>query len=200
MRAQEILDEIKYSSNIADSKQIISAMNSRIDKKLGIVDHHSVYMLDGGNCFVYYLIDSINTIQCYLVTEKNEQNSYTVLRQVENVSGKKGTLLGLLHLLVSKNIKFVIKSDEPITRKGLKWITNLINSSQGLNMHDVNGNKLNTEELNKEWLHSLENPDYDGHTSIFIESKIINLPHNQYWFEDQTNITGLLKNQHRFIE
>jgi len=201
MRAREFINEILYSNNISNSSMILSALNPKIDNKIGIVDHHPVHIKDGGNCIIYYLIDDKSNIQCYIIVEKNKSNGYNVFRQAEKVDkNKKGTMTALVQFLVSNNIKLLIKNSEPMTMDGLEWVIGLINNPRGLNIHDDNNKKITPQELDDEWTYSLNNPGQIGKINIYIESKNMNQSCLDYCFEDQTQIIGLFKNPHRFIE
>jgi hypothetical protein len=201
MRAREFINEILYSNNISNSSMILSELNPKIDNKIGIVDHHPVHIKDGGNCIIYYLIDDKSNIQCYIIVEKNKSNGYNVFRQAEKVDkNKKGTMTALVQFLVSNNIKLLIKNSEPMTMDGLEWVIGLINNPRGLNIHDDNNKKITPQELDDEWTYSLNNPGQIGKINIYIESKNMNQSCLDYCFEDQTQIIGLFKNPHRFIE
>jgi hypothetical protein len=199
MRAREFIKEIMYSSSIASSEHIVKALNPSTDNNIGVIDHHPVYIMDGGNCIVIYIANSVNQIQSYAIVEKKLNDGYYVLRQLENVAKKSGIIMALLQFLASENIKLIIRHDEPMTQHGLKWIIKLINDPQGLDIHDGSGNPIPVSDLVDEWNNSRLDPSYQGKISIVIESRQNDLLKSQYFFEDQRTSSGLRKNNHRFI-
>jgi hypothetical protein len=198
MRTHEFINEITYSNSISDSSNIIAALNPTVDTNVGIVDHHPVYVKDGGNCIVFYLTDQKNVIHCYILVEKNKANGYYVLRQVEKISDTPGIMMALIQYLVVNDVKLIIKDNEPITHYGLKWITNLINNPRGLNIHDGSNRSIDPGLLDQEWVASLHNPGHTGKISIYIESKNI-ITNKYYCFEDQRNSGWILRNHLLFI-
>lgn len=199
MRAYEFINEIVYSSSISDSNHILNNLKPTIDTNVGIVDHHPVYIKDGGNCIVFYITNQNNEIQGYILVEKNKLNNYYVFRQAEKVSSTHGIMMALIQFLTTNNVKLVIRNDEPMTINGLKWISGIINNPRGLNVHDGNNNPVNLKTLHDEWSDSLDNPGKIGKISIYIESFSNDITKKHYCFEDQRKLKGLLKNHLRFV-
>ena len=194
-----ILSEIQYSNSIADSSRITAALNPSNSTKLGVVDHCTVYKLDANDCYVYYLYDNeSNKPLAYIITEKFKTNGYYPFRQAEKLVNTSGVAMALLQFLRHTGIKLVVRSDEPLTLKGITWLTKIIQNPRGLKIHDGSGKSVNLQELWNEWNASHEDYENAGTVSIFIESK--NDPSKlDYCFEDQTNYDGLMRNPLRYI-
>lgn len=208
MRAYEILreandniklDEILFASSIADSSNIIRLLMPENSTKLGVVDHHTVYKLDAADCTIYYLYNETNSEPiAYLITEKFTDNGYHPFRQMEKLKDITGAAAALLQFLQHKNIRLVIRSNEPLTFQGITWISNMIKNPRGLNIHDGDGHPINLRNLWNEWSKSHEDYKYKGNISIYVESTQQN-SEPSYCFEDQSAHQGLLKNPLRFI-
>lgn len=190
------LHEIIYASSIADSSTIKNMLLPENAIELGVVDHIPVFKLEAADCFVYFLHQN-NQPLAYLITEKiPDTHGFFPFRQAEKLVSLSGVATALVHFLHYKNIKLVIRSDEPLTHSGIKWVTNIIKNPQGLIIHDGTGRKINPAEISKEWVQSLDDAQFAGRTNIFIES----YTNEKIWFfEDQSQKTGLLKNPYRFL-
>lgn len=199
LEERNILSEIQYSNSIADSSRIIAALKPANSIKLGVVDNRTVYKLDASDCYVYYLYDiEHDRPLAYIITEKFKIEGYYPFRQAEKLVDTSGVAMALLQFLRHYGIKLVVRSDEPMTLKGIMWLTKIIQNPRGLKIHDGSGKSVNLQELWNEWYASHEDYENTGAISIFIESKNDRSKSN-YCFEDQTNYSGLMRNPLRYI-
>lgn len=164
--------------------------------KLGVVDHHTVYKLTASDCVIYYIYS--DKPLAYIITEKSpDKNGYYPFRQAEKISDISGIATALMQFLKHHNIKLVIRSDEPMTSKGITWISKIIENPRGLHIHNGSNSKINLKQLWREWNQSLDDYQHNGNIAIYIEST--NFNKKDYCFEDQTQNTGLFKNPLRYI-
>lgn len=199
LEERNILSEIQYSNSIAASSRIIAALKPTNSTKLGVVDNRTVYKLDASDCYVYYLYDiEHDRPLAYIITEKFKIEGYYPFRQAEKLVDTSGVAMALLQFLRHYGIKLVVRSDEPMTLKGITWLTKIIQNPRGLKIHDGSGKSVNLQELWNEWYASHEDYENTGAISIFIESKNDRSKSN-YCFEDQTNYSGLMRNPLRYI-
>lgn len=189
------IDEITYGSGIQSLKRSLNIDNST---KIGTCDNLDVYEMDLGNGTCYFLYDSsTETYLSYVAIDKNISNGYVHLRQIENISGIKGSVSTLMYFLTrNKNFRFVISKEEPLTIDGLRWVIATISSNRKLfNFKDSSGQSLNVNDLKKEWEDSRIDPGYSGKITIFIESVDGNSFNNIFESE-----TGMLHRMYRIFK
>ena len=197
--SKNTIDEIEYSNSIADSGRIIQSLIPKNSKKLGVVDHRTVYLLNADDCFVYYLYDDDkNTPLAYIITEKNANRGYYLFRQAEKCVDTPGVAMALLQFLRHCGIKLMVRVNEPLTLKGITWLSKMIETPRGLKIHDGSGKSIDLKELWDEWHKSREDYEHTGKMSVYIES-FETKTKSDYCFEDQTDYSGLLKHPLRYI-
>jgi len=185
------ITEVVYGSGLDISKST----------KIGTVDGLEVFQMDLGNGTCYFLFHpGDQTYLSYVATDNKKTNNYLHLRQIENVSGIKGSLSALMYFLTKKqNFKFIITNNEPLTVNGLNWIVRTINSGRKLfNFTDINGQSLDIKKLTKEYEDSQIDPQYQGKISIVIESHSGN-GFNKI-FESFESYDGLLMPMYRIFK
>ena len=188
------INEISYGSGIQSLKKYLDPSKSTL---MGYVDGHIVYSFPLGNGTCFFLFDQNQEILLsYVAIDDNVSNGYCHLRQLENVTGVKGSISTLMYYLTNeKKLKFVITKDEPLTHDGLKWIISIINSSRALfKIHDQYGNNPEPKKLDDEWM-SGKNENTEGSTSIYIESTM-----KKAYNEIFESPSGLLMNCYRILK
>jgi hypothetical protein len=189
------IDEITYGSGIQSLARVLNINNST---KIGTCDNIDVYKMDLGNGTCYFLYDpDIESYLSYVAVDQIVSNGYLHLRQIENVSGIKGSVSTLMYFLTrNKNFRFVISKEEPLTIDGLRWVISTISSDRKLfNFKDSSGQPPDVDDLKKEWENSRIDPSYSGKITIFIES--INGNSFNNIFESNT---GLLHRMYRIFK
>jgi hypothetical protein len=187
------INEITYGSGIQSLTQYLDTSKSDL---VGHVDSHQVYSFNLGNGTCFFLFDDTQQrVLSYVAISKDNTSGYIHLRQIENVSGVKGSISTLLYYLINEQkLKFVITKDEPLTHSGLKWIISAIQSSRSLfRIRDQDGNAP-PAKLYDEWIRS-KNENMEGSTSIYIEST--ERPVYNKIFEAPS---GFMKNSYRILK
>lgn len=164
------LDEITYGSDIASLTPHLDIKQSAL---IGHVDSMEVYEMDIGNGICFFLYDPKDTnFLSYVASDRKRTNGFLHLRQIENVSGIKGSISSLMFFLTrKKGLRFVITSQEPLIYTGLKWVGSVISSNRQLfKITDHAGVLPDIASIEDEWEQSRIDPSVKGTISIFIES------------------------------
>lgn len=164
------IDEIEYSSGIRSLENVLDISNADM---LGAIEGLHVYAMDLGNGTCFFLYDMKESkYLSYIAVDKNMSDGHSHLRQLENISGVKGSVSVLLFFLTRKrDMKFILTMNEPLTSQGLEWIVKTINSGRNLfHITDIEGKPIDIISLKNEWENSRIDTEYKGKISILIES------------------------------
>ena len=171
--SKNTIDEIEYNNSIADSGRMIQSLIPKNSKKLGVVDHRTVYRLNANDCFVYYLYDDDkNTPLAYIITEKNSNSGYYPFRQAEKCVDTPGVAMALLQFLRHSGIKLMVRVNEPLTLKGITWLSKMIETPRGLKIHDGSGKKWQLQ-------HHCKGPSKNQDKDVSLIFKTLDLKNSQ---------------------
>ena len=124
----------------ADPAEIVNS--ATVD---GTIGQRDVLKYEQGNTCLYFFETNGDIVALVLLDGDS-------LRAIQNTSGEKGLVFGLLNYVVNmKNTPVYIRSDEPLTAEGFKWVAKLIQNRAGLRVRDQHGNDVDVATLKAEW-------------------------------------------------
>lgn len=184
----------------ATERLIQSLINPSNSEYIGSVDQAELYRHVAADCMVFFLwLDGV--MACYTVTElqKDPGTGKLIMREVNNILRVKGMATAMMVGMASYGYPVIILPDEPLTRSGLNWIRSLIADRRGVVPRDLEGNRIDPDKLEAEWIAAGERTtSTPGPTGIVFEGAERSLT-EEYFQPDPIAEGKLLYRFHHFL-
>lgn len=141
-------------TEIARTNELLSAKGKKnpINAVLyHTIDLQKIYTTNESSYKIYFTVDDDDYVSALVVT--NTQNE---LVQMENISGKKGSITILILAILNNEYELRIKPTEKLTSAGFNWLLNTIRINRYFSITDYDNHPVEINELKKDWFENEE--------------------------------------------